>query len=140
MPIAVAGVTVTPQVQASWQRLKFDRARDADGVAVALGTLTQWRVRAGGQVGKVFDTPTGTSIQLYGKAHLAHHLGDGEKVHLAQDFRLGKSGTMLETGVGLEANFAQNRAAVYADLTRQTRLSRAGHQGWSANVGVRVRF
>jgi len=29
---------------------------------------------------------------------------------------------------------------IYADMTRQQRIRRAGYQGWTANLGVRIRF
>jgi len=140
VPFPLAGFTVEPQLQTVYQRLKFDNTRDADGVAVQLGTLTQWTVRTGAKVGTVFEAPAGGSVQFYGKAHVAHHFGDGKKVRLSDRFRLGKSGTVLETGLGIAATFAQGHATVYADVTRQTRIGRAGHQGWSANLGARVRF
>jgi len=45
-------------------------------------------------------------------------------------------GNSASDGISL----VQVYGSVYADLTRQTRIGRAGSQGWSANLGARVRF
>jgi len=136
-----AGFTVKPQVQAVYQRLRFDDLRDADNLAARLGTLSQWSIRAGGEIGKTFQTQAGHRIQLYGKAHIVHTLGDGQTVRLDDErFHTGKSGTVAEIGLGFDALFAKDRAMLYADITRQQRASRAGHQGWTVNLGARVRF
>jgi len=136
-----AGLAVKPQVQAVYQRLRFGRLRDADNLAVTLGTLEQWRIRAGGEIGKIVETRAGHRIQVYGKAHVVHTLGDGQTVRMGDDrFQVGKSGTGAEIGVGVDALFANDRAVVYADATRQQRISRAGHAGWAVNLGARVRF
>jgi len=140
VPFDVAGLTVLPQVQAVYQHLKFDRSRDVDGINVKLGSHQQLTLRGGGELRKAFQTRAGHAIQVYGKVHVAHTLEDSKKVKLSGDFRTGKTGTVLEAGVGVDAALAKGRGVVYADVTRQNRIGRAGHNGWTANVGVRVRF
>jgi len=140
LPLSVAGLTVEPQVQAVYQRLKFDALHDADGLDVRLGTLALWTLRAGGKVARTFDTAAGHRVQVYGKAHVSHGVHNGNTVSLAERFRLGRFGTTAEIGLGVNAAFAKDRATVTADVTRQTRVGRAGHQGWAVNLGARVRF
>jgi len=140
VPFKVGEMTVLPQAQAVVQHLKFDRTRDADGINVNLGTHKQVTLRTGGEWRKALQTQAGHAIQVYGKVHVAHTLNDSKKVDLSGDFRTGKTGTVLETGIGMDAALAKGRGVVYADLTRQNRIGRAGHNGWTANVGVRVRF
>jgi len=140
VPFNVGDFTVLPQAQAVYQHLKFDRTRDVDGIDVNLGTHKQVTLRSGGEIRKALQTRAGHAIQVYGKVHVAHTVNDSKKVDLSGDFRTGKTGTVLETGMGVDAALAKGRGVLYADLTRQSRIGRAGHNGWSANAGVRVRF
>jgi len=140
MPVQVASLTVEPQIQAVYQRLKFNRTIDADGLTVDLGTQNQWTLRAGNEFRKRFVTKAGSAIRVSGKLHLVHTPNDRKKARLGDRFRLGKSGTVVEAGLGVDAALAGGKTMIYADVTRQQRSSRAGHQGWSANLGVKVRF
>jgi len=140
MPMQLADLTVEPQIQAVWQRLKFDRKRDVDGFPIDLGTLDEWTLRAGGEIRKIFHTSAGSTIRGYGKLHVAHTVNDKRKVWLGDTFQVGKSGTVVQAGLGVDAALAGGKTVVYADVTRQQRVSHAGHQGWAANLGVKIRF
>jgi len=134
--------TLEPQAQVVYQRLKFKRAWAQDlggGFPVDLGTLNQWTLRAGGLVRTVLETQNG-DVQIYAKAHVAHTLRGGQKVWLGDDFKVGKSGTVLETGVGIDAALARGKTRIYGDVIRMNRIGRAGNQGWAVNFGVRILF
>jgi len=140
MPISVGDLTVEPQIQAVYQRLKFNRTIDVDALPVDLGTQHQWTLRAGSEFRKRFVTQTGSAIRVYGTLHVAHTLNDHKTVRLDQRFQLGKSGTAVQAGLGVDAALKDGNTLIHANVTREQRLSRAGHRGWSANVGVKVRF
>jgi len=140
MNLSVGSLTVQPQVQVVYQRLKFDRRRDVDGIDVKLGTPDQWTLRAGGELRKTLTTASGRQVQVYGKLHIAHTVGDGERVWLSHPFALGKAGTVAEVGLGMDATLANGKTTLYADLGRQQRLGTAGYQGWAVNLGVRHAF
>jgi len=140
LPLTMSGLTVEPQMQIVYQHLKFDPTRDVDNFTVALGSVKQWTLRAGGEVRTSLATVAGNPISLYGKLHLAQTLDNGKTVWLGDDFTLGKSGATLDGGLGLDAVWLGGRMSLYGELTRQQRVSRAGHEGWVANLGVKVRF
>jgi len=138
--IPVAGLTVEPQLQLVYQRLKFDRTQDVDGFPVDLGTLEQWKLRAGGKVQKTFYTAAGSRIRLYGNLNVMHGLGNAQSVWLGSSFLVGKPGTTLETGLGASLTLADANTAVYASVARQQRIGSAGLDGWTFNLGGKFRF
>jgi len=141
LPLIVGTVTAIPQAQVVYQRLDFDRVRDVDGFDVSLGTPKQWTFKAGMEVRTTRFTAAGSAIRLYGKTHFVQHLNRHRQVWLGEAFALGKSGTLLENGAGVDAVLAKGQVTLFADLTRQHRVSRrAGSQGWSANMGMKLRF
>jgi len=141
VPFYAGGLTFLPQMQAVYQHLKFDDTRDVDGLRVALGSQRQWLARSGGEIRQSFEMAGGNAVQVYSKVHVAHTLNDSKKVQIGgQAFRTGQSGTVLEAGLGVDASLGKGRSVLYADFSRQCRLSSAGHQGWSANIGARVHF
>jgi len=140
MPVKVGDLTVEPQIQAVYQRLKFNRTIDVDALPVDLGTQDQWTLRAGGEFRKRFVTQTGSAIRVSGTLHVAHTLNDHKTVRLGERFHLGKSGTAVQAGLGVDAALKDGNTLIHANVTREQRSSRAGHQGWSANFGVKVRF
>jgi len=140
LPLVVGDVMVVPQAQVTYQRLRFARVRDADGFNVSLGSPRQWTFKAGAELRTQFDTGKGSTVRLHGKTTFAQHHNSHQQVWLGEDFTLGKSGTTLENGVGLDAVFAKGMVTAFVDLRRQHRLSRAGNQGWGANIGANVLF
>jgi len=141
LPLIIGSVTAVPQAQVVYQRLHFDRVWDVDGFDVSLGSPKQWTFKAGMEVRTTRFTAAGSAIRLYGKMHFAQNLNRHRQVWLGEAFALGKSGTVLENGAGVDAVLSKGRITLFADLTRQHRLSRrAGNQGWSANMGMKVRF
>jgi len=44
------GLTIEPQAQITYQRVKFDKTRDIDGSPVELGTVGQVIARAGAEL------------------------------------------------------------------------------------------
>jgi len=139
-PFPVAGWIVEPHMQIVYQRLKFNRTQDVDGFPVDVGQVEQWTLRTGGFVKKTLTAAMGSRIQLHGKLHLTRAMNKRKKIWLGDDFEPGKAGSTLDAGLGINATLAGGRAALHAEITRQQRISRAGHQGWAANLGVKVRF
>jgi len=139
-PIAFGSLTLEPQVQVAWQRLKFDTVQDVDGFPVQLGDPSQWTVRAGGELNKALFPSSGRHVRLYGRMHVAHSFGDNNQVWLGDAFQLSRAGNSLETSLGLDATLLGGKTTFYTDITRQQRLGNEGMQGWSANMGVQVGF
>jgi len=136
----LGGVDVVPQVQAVYQRLKFDRTRDVDGFAVDVGTQHQWTLRAGTEVRRVFQDKS-NPLQVYAKVHVAHTPGKEGRARMGQrELPVSKAGSALETGLGVDATLNKGRTVLYADVTRQNRIGRRGYQGWTMNAGVRIQF
>jgi len=132
--------TLEPQMQLVYQRLSFDDTRDVDGFPVEPGRLAQWRVRVGGAVNTRLADTGSTRLQLRGTLHWVQTLNRRQKIWLGEDFDLGKPGTALQASLGIDAALAGGNTALYATLTRQQRVGGTGHQGWTANAGVRARF
>jgi len=139
-PIAFGSLTLEPQVQVAWQRLKFDTVQDVDGFPVQLGDPSQWTVRAGGELNKALFPSSGRHVRVYGRMHVAHSFGDNNQVWLGDTFQLSRAGNSLETSLGLDATLLGGKTTFYTDITRQQRLGNEGMQGWSANMGVQVGF
>ncbi|OLL51085.1 autotransporter outer membrane beta-barrel domain-containing protein, partial [Bartonella henselae] len=76
------GFVLDPQVQAIYQHIQFDKARDIDDFEIELGKLDQWTMRVGGRLTKTFSaTDELRVVSLYGKLHLAHSFGKKQSVH-----------------------------------------------------------
>jgi len=136
-------LTVVPQVQAVAQSLKFDRMRDVDGFVADLGRQNQWMLRAGGEIRKIFSSAVAAtdSTQVYAKLHLAHTPGKAARASMGNTtFRVKQVGSALETGLGIDATLNKGKMMIYADVTRQTRVGHTGSQGWTMNLGARIRF
>jgi len=140
LPFSVGMFTVTPQVQLSYQRLRFDNTRDVDNFPVEADTLRQWTLRTGADMQTQLSRIAGGAITLRGSLHLTQPLGSRQTINMGEDFYLSKPGTTLDAGLGMDAVFAKGHAMLYGELTRQQRIRSAGHQGWTASLGLKVSF
>jgi len=130
-------LTLEPQAQLTWQKLAFDRKRDIDGFAVALGNPERWSARVGFKWQQHFiGSDGGGSAKPYATLHLAHAFKDENRVWLGQDFELGRVGTHLEIGAGIEANWRQ-KFHLYGDVNWQKNLVSYGISGLQFNAGLR---
>jgi len=137
-PFSLGKIVLEPQLQATWQRLSFNKETNADRFPVHLGTLTQRTIRAGAEM-----TSGSSLLRIYARAHLSRALGDGQTVWIGRDFQIGRMGNALETSLGFDATLPSGPAVLtsfYADINYQKRLGNAGHQGWGANLGVKAKF
>ncbi|WP_338061937.1 autotransporter outer membrane beta-barrel domain-containing protein [Ventosimonas gracilis] len=140
LPFGVGMFTVTPQVQLTYQRLRFDNTRDVDNFPVEAGTLRQWTLRTGTDIQTQLSRIAGGAITLRGSLHLTQPLASRQTINLGEDFYLSKPGATLDAGLGVDAVFAKGHAMLYGEFARQQRISSAGHQGWMANFGLKVAF
>ncbi|WP_375706312.1 autotransporter outer membrane beta-barrel domain-containing protein, partial [Bartonella sp. AA2SXKL] len=125
------GFVLDPQVQAIYQHIQFDKARDIDDFEIELGKLDQWTMRVGGRLTKTFSaTDEPRVVSLYGKLHLAHSFGKKQSVHFEDAFQLGAFGSSVETGLGFNARLSSN-FTLHGDLSYQQKLTKAGFSGAS---------
>jgi len=137
--LGTEGWAFEPQAQLTYQRLSFDNQTDPDDFAVTLGSPEQWVGRIGGKLSKDLAVESIERLQLYGKLNLIHGFGDGDKVFLGDDFRIGKFGTNIEAGLGLNLDMTKN-ASLYGDVSYQGRIGKGGTNGLSLNGGLRFQF
>ncbi|WP_273758644.1 autotransporter outer membrane beta-barrel domain-containing protein [Bartonella sp. AU55XJBT] len=134
------GFVFDPQVQVVYQYLPFNKVRDVDGFDIDLGKLHQWVGRVGGRLTKILvATDEAQVISFYGKLHLAHGFEGKQFVHFKDAFQLGAFGSLLETGLGFNAQLSQN-FALHGDLVYQHKLTKAGFSGTSFSGGLRYHF
>ncbi|WP_082250358.1 autotransporter outer membrane beta-barrel domain-containing protein [Bartonella henselae] len=134
------GFVLDPQVQAIYQHIQFDKARDIDDFEIELGKLDQWTMRVGGRLTKTFSaTDEPRVVSLYGKLHLAHSFGKKQSVHFKDAFQLGAFGSFVETGLGFNARLSSN-FTLHGDLSYQQKLTKAGFSGTSFSGGMRYQF
>jgi len=133
------GWAIEPQAQLTYQKLSFNNQTDADDFAVRLGSPDQWVGRIGGKLSKDVAVENVERLQLYGKLNLIHGFSGGDKVFLGDDFHIGKFGTNVEAGVGLNLDMTKN-ASFYGDASYQGRIGKGGTNGLSLNGGLRFQF
>jgi len=133
------GLTLEPQAQIIYQRLKFDDTYDIDNFPVELGSLDQWTFRAGALLQKTYLKSNGNSIELYGKLNLIHSEQKDNKLWFGDAFDAGKPGTHLEVGFGANATLSKN-AALYGEVNWKERVGKAGSSGLSLNGGFKLKF
>ncbi|OLL38386.1 autotransporter outer membrane beta-barrel domain-containing protein, partial [Bartonella henselae] len=134
------GFVLDPQVQAIYQHIQFDKARDIDDFEIELGKLDQWTMRVGGRLTKTLAaTDEARVVSLYGKLHLAHSFGKKQSVHFKDAFQLGAFGSSVETGLGFNARLSSN-FTLHGDLSYQQKLTKAGFSGTSFSGGMRYQF
>jgi len=142
MPFSLpsTGVTLEPQVQVVYQKLKFDATQDIDNFAVRLGAPRQWTLKAGAELSKRFSqSPIGQSGKLYGKLALVHSLTERHQAWFGDTFEVGRAGTHLHTEAGIQLALGKN-ANFYSDVTWQTPIGGVGTRGVSVNAGFNLRF
>jgi len=93
-----------------------------------------------GELKKAVHATSGRVVQTYSSVHLVRVVGGEHRVWLGDDFHLGRSGTTLESGLGVDVALPGGKTMLYGNLTRQYRISDEGHQGWRLNLGVRIGF
>jgi len=133
-------LTLQPHVQLSHQALKFDSTRDVDNFDVTLGTAEQWTAQTGVELAKHFSAnQTHQDNKVYGSLNIVRSFSDHNKAHLGDSFDIGRSGTQLKIGAGVQAVLAK-RSHLYSDVTWQTPVNRTGTRGLSLNIGFRLDF
>ncbi len=118
----------------------FDNASDADGLAVALGTLDLGVARAGARLVRRFETDDGRFVTPYVKVNLLQGFADDQKINVGDvSFNTGQYGTAIQVSGGITGMLTAN-LAVYGDVAYQHEVSVGGFRGWAFNGGVRYSF
>lgn len=134
------GLVLEPQAQLVYQRLTFDRKLDVDGFAVALGNQEQLTARVGARLSKTYAlTGEDNLFTVYAKANVVHSFSGGGEVFLGDTFRLGRFGTSVEGGVGVNATLSKN-LSLYADAAYQQHVGKSGVSGFTVTGGLRYSF
>lgn len=135
-----AGLVIEPQAQLSYQKIKFDRFVDVDGIAVDLKGGESLRGRVGGRIKKAFNANTSRQWTLYAEGNLVHEfLKDSGVQTSGVTFASDSLGTSAQLGGGIQAQLGAN-TAVFASVSYSKGLSKSAADAWSGNVGVRVAF
>lgn len=138
-PIALGnGLVLEPQAQLVYQRLMFDRKNDVDNFVVSLGNQDQLTGRLGARLSRSF-TATDKLVTIYAKANVLHGIVSGGEIFLGDTFRLGRYGTAVEGGIGINATLSKN-LSLYADAAYQHKVGKSGVSGISVNGGLRYNF
>ncbi len=133
-------LSLEPQAQLVYERLKFDRAHDVDNFVVALGEQDQLIGRLGARLVKTYQRPAKDSlITVYAKANVLHGFLDGGTAFFGDTFSIGRYGTSLEGGLGVNATLTKN-LSLYGDAAYQHRLGRTGISGFTFTGGARYAF
>jgi len=142
IPVALGsnGWSVEPQLQLIHQKLKFNSAEDVDNFPVKLGEPEQATARLGSRLSKHFTNElSGQPIQLYGKLNVIHSFADNNTAWLGDEFKIGRSGTHLETGLGMQIPVSQ-ALNLHGEASWQRHLSHGIGKGRSLNLGLNWRF
>jgi len=135
-----ADIKFEPQLQLVYQKLIFDPTRDVDNFSVTLGNPEQSTLRVGAELSKqLAHAVTGQTGTLYGNFNLIHSMNDEHTAWFGDNFAIGRSGTHLKTGAGMQITLGKH-ANLYSDVTWQAPISNAGTRGYSLNFGFKVRF
>jgi outer membrane autotransporter protein len=134
------GLVIEPQAQLSYQKIKFDRFTDVDGISVDLRDGESLRGRFGSRIQKTFDANTTRAWSPYVEANLLHEfLGDRSILASDVTFASDSLGTSLQLGGGINAQVGANKI-LFASVTYERGLSHAAADAWSGNIGMRIAF
>lgn len=140
-PIDIGGgLVIEPQAQLSYQKIKFDRFVDVDGIAVDLQGGESLRGRVGGRIKKAFNTNTTRQWTLYAEGNLVHEFLKDRGIRTSGvTFASDSLGTSAQVGGGIQAQLGAN-TALFASVSYSKGLSKSAADAWSGNVGLRVGF
>jgi fibronectin-binding autotransporter adhesin len=134
------GLVIEPQVQLSYQKIKFNTFTDVDQIAVDLKDGESLRGRFGGRIQQIFDKNTDRSWLPFIEANLIHEfLSDGSINASGVEFASDSIGTSLQLGGGINAQVGANKI-VFASVSYEKGLSSAAADAWSGNIGMRIDF
>ena len=140
LPLAVgAGVTVEPQVQVVWQRMRLDDLRDPVST-VAFRNADSTLARAGVRVQKAIEH-NGTQWRPFVSADVLRAFGGSDRTiydgSVAIPTSLGSTSARVQAGV---TGTAGKRGSVYGTAGYVTSLDGVPRNDWMVNLGVRWRW
>lgn len=134
------GLVVEPQVQLSYQKIKFDGFVDVDRITVDLQDGESLQGRVGGRIKKVFDANTARQWTLYAEGNLVHEfLKDRGITAGGISFASDSLGTSAQLGGGINAQLGAN-TTLYASVSYSKGLSSGAADTWDGNLGLRIAF
>ncbi|WP_273760526.1 autotransporter outer membrane beta-barrel domain-containing protein, partial [Bartonella sp. ML70XJBT.G] len=136
----IQGLTFEPQAQFAYQRLMFDTISDADHFTIDMNNPHQWMIRVGGRLTKtVTATENRRSVSFYGKVNAIKIFDDKQAIYIDKDYKLDPMGSLLEGGVGINAQLSSN-ISLHGDVSYQQKLQKTGISGASFSGGIRYQF
>ncbi|WP_425548560.1 autotransporter domain-containing protein [Bartonella pachyuromydis] len=136
----IQGVIFEPQAQLAYQHLMFDTISDADHFTIDMNNPHQWMIRVGGRLTKtVTSAENGRTVSFYGKVNAIKIFDDNQAIHIDKDYKLDPMGSLLEGGVGINAQLSSN-VSLHGDVSYQQKLQKTGISGASFSGGIRYRF
>lgn len=134
------GFFIEPQMQLSYQEIKFGLFTDADQIAVDLKDGESLRGRFGGRIQQIFDKNTDRAWSPFVEANLSHEFLDDASINASGvEFLADSVGTSLQFGGGINAQVGANKV-VFASLSYEKGLSSAAADAWGGNIGMRIDF
>lgn len=136
-----SGFNLEPQIQYSWQNLRFRDFTDADGIRTHLGHQNQSTLRVGARLTRPYDTKDGTQITPYARVNYLQSLsGNHGNVTVGSvEFPYGKFGRAVQVGAGV-SGMVNKRLSVYGEFSWQDNLGSSGWKGWQFTGGIRYMF
>jgi outer membrane autotransporter protein len=134
------GLTIQPQAQLAWQRVRFDTFTDVDGINVDLQGGESLRGRAGVRAEKTAPSTTTHAISPFAEVNLLHEFFDGNNITASGvGFNSDLGGTSVQFSGGLNAQLGKN-TAMFASLGYEKGVSSEAADIWTGNIGVRINF
>ncbi len=139
---AAARLRIEPGMSATWQRLRFSRAADRDGVDVRIGASERTTLRTGARAELAF-MPKGNVLYAwspYVGVHYSAAHDAGASVRLSGErFATGRSARSVDLSTGARFHL-WTRVTAYVDVTSRMRAGKHGESGVSARTGAVLTF
>ncbi|MGF7158084.1 autotransporter outer membrane beta-barrel domain-containing protein [Bartonella heixiaziensis] len=135
----VEGLTFEPQAQLAYQHLMFNTIEDADNFTVDMNNPSQGLIRVGGHLTKTVSAENSRPMSFYGKVNLIKTFGDGEAIHIDENYSLDPMGLAIEGGIGINAQLSHN-FSLHGDVSYQQKLQKTGITGAGFSGGIRYQF
>lgn len=133
---------VEPEASVTWQRLRFSRAMDGDGIDVRARTPERVALRGGARASLSF-LPKGRWLYAWSPyADLRYTVtrGSGESVWLSGErLPTGRAARRVELSAGTRFHL-WSRVTAYIDMTSRLRVGPYGESGLSARAGLALQL
>jgi fibronectin-binding autotransporter adhesin len=132
-------LTLEPQVQLVYQRVRFDRFTDVDNITVDLENGKSLRGRVGVRVKKMYEIE-GQEWSPYAEINLLHEFLKGSTIQASGvGFRSDSGGTGLQLGAGLNGKLGRD-TTLFLTLGYEKGIGKGSADTLSGTVGMRMSF